>query len=127
MKTKNLHPTLLDNNFRMIPVGPDTFALVSPEDYPTLKNYTWRIVRANSSYYAKAQYTKNGKRRSVSMHRLIARTPFGLVCHHDNRKTLDNRRSNLFNMTKQAHKYLHMNNSLRIKFAPIIPDQKQFA
>ena len=124
MTQTRLLPTHVEDNFRMIPVSPDTFAIVSPEDYPTLTNYRWRLVRAKWNSYAKAEYKRDGKRFTISMHRLVARTPFGMVCHHVNSRTLDNRRQNLRNMSKADHKILHTTNSLQIKYEPITENTK---
>jgi len=58
------------------------------------------------------------------MHRFIARTPFGDVCHHINGDSLDNRFENLKNMGKQDHTMLERNNRIRIKRAPGYERQK---
>lgn len=115
-RTPNLHPQAIETNFRLVPVSPNTYAIVSPEDYPSLCNYSWRLVQARWNTYAKADYTKDGKKHTISMHRLIAKTPYGQVCHHINRRTLDNRRQNLRNMDKMAHKMLHTTDKLTIRF-----------
>jgi len=125
MIQKNHPPVPTNSNFRLLPVSPGSYCIISPEDYPQLKNYVWREVRAHFGTYIKATYTAKGRRHTVAMHRVVARTPFGMVCHHINGKTFDNRRQNLRNMSKIDHKLLHRNNSLMIKHTPPVPDQKQ--
>jgi len=56
------------------------------------------------------------------MHRLVAHTPKGMVTHHRNRNTLDNRRANLINLSPKQHHALHQNHSLLIKFGGIGPE-----
>jgi len=83
--------------------------------------FTWRAVQARSSFYAKATIYKNGLQIELSMHRFVARTPWGMICHHINGNSLDNRACNLKNWDKLSHHLHHANNKLRKKFA-IDPD-----
>lgn len=41
------------------------------------------------------------------MHRQIAHTPRGQVCHHLNGISLDNREANLLNCTPAQHNFYH--------------------
>jgi len=82
-----------------------------------LSDFKWRAVKNFKSYYAKTSVFANGKYRDVSMHRMISKTPTGMICHHRNRNSLDNRISNLINMSKKAHQMLHQNETLSIKFS----------
>ena len=91
-------------------------ALVDADEYLWMSCFRWRAVRGFRSFYAKTSIMANGRYRDVGMHRLIARTPSGMVCHHKNRNSLDNRKANLLNMSKNEHKLAHLNNSLSIKF-----------
>lgn len=100
-----------------IPLTKGLVALIDQVDFDLVNQYTWRAVKYHRSYYARGTLKANHKNRSCSMHRLISKTKAGDVCHHRNRDTLDNRRCNLVNMTKNDHKFLHLNNSLVIKFA----------
>lgn len=117
-KTKPAVPAV-PQNFKTIPVGTTHAAIVSPEDYEWLSNYTWHPVQAHFGTYAKAHYTTKGKRRSISMHRIVNQTRFGFVCHHKNGRTLDNRRENLVEMSKIDHKLHHMNNNVMKRFIPL--------
>jgi len=58
------------------------------------------------------------------MHRFVAQTPFGMVCHHKNGNPLDNRQANLANQSKLEHKLYHRNNNLLRKFE-LTPTIKQ--
>jgi len=80
--------------------------------------FTWRAVKAQHNWYAKTTITRDGKTFDISMHRFIARTPFGQVCHHINRNSLDNREANLVNMEKSAHSAEHQMNNIQVKFEP---------
>jgi len=66
----------------------DKYAIVDDEDYETLSVYKWQYT---SNGYAKRKYGKT----SLLMHRVIAKTPKGLVTDHLNHNKLDNRKSNL--------------------------------
>lgn len=99
-----------------IPLTKDLFATIDAADFDVVNLYTWRAVKYHRSYYARGTLKTDRKNRSCSLHRLIAKTKAKEVCHHRNRNTLDNRRCNLVNMSKAEHKFLHLNNSLIIKF-----------
>lgn len=109
-------PKSLDFVTVEIPLGHGRVALIDEVDLPKVEGYTWYAIKYYRSWYARTTYTKNGVRHSLSMHRLISQTPAHQVCHHRNRNTLDNRRPNLLNLTRDEHKLLHRNNSLLIKF-----------
>jgi len=100
----------------VIQVGKEYFAIVDPCYVKGLNHYRWFPRRFRKCVYAATRLGKDKNFRIMNMHRLIARTPFGMVCHHKNGNTLDNRRCNLENMTKKAHTQYHANNNLRKKF-----------
>lgn len=102
---------------KTIDLGNGMTAILNAFDYAHLYRYSWRAVKHGRAYYAKTTVGKGVKRCDLSMHRMVAHTPFGMVCHHRNRNSLDNRLENLINMTRQDHDMLHKNNSLCIKFA----------
>jgi len=52
------------------------------------------------------------------MHRFIAQTPRGMICHHRNHNSLDNRLDNLANQDKRSHTLHHQANSINIKRDP---------
>lgn len=69
--------------------------------------YKWRAIKWNFRWYAYSTRTLAGKCAGVAMHRLIANTPIGEVCHHYNKNSLDNRLANLLNQTNHDHAELH--------------------
>lgn len=78
-------------------------ALVDPADWILLPPHNWRAKLSWGGWYALRFDTVNGKTKATYMHRLIAHTPRGMICHHVNRNGLDNRRANLVNMTQSEH------------------------
>lgn len=104
------------NNCHRIDMLNGGYALVNPDTYEKYHTYPWYKVRFNKTWYAKA-VIKNGRRHdTVFLHRLVAKTPRGMVCHHDDRNGLNCLRSNLSNETKSYHHHLHMTDRVRIKF-----------
>lgn len=91
-------------------------AIVDPWRYAALMKFHWRAVQHKRSWYAKTTIYKDGKQIDISMHRFIAHTPFGMVCHHRNRNSLDNQERNLENQTKQYHDAYERNNKILIKY-----------
>lgn len=108
---------------RFIKLTQQKIAIVDDDRYDALIKFKWRAVKRRNSWYAKTTIYKNGNRIDISMHRFVAHTPFGKVTHHDNRNTLDNRRDNLINMTKENHNRIHANDTVLIKFAPVTANQ----
>jgi hypothetical protein len=84
-------------------------ALVDFEDYQKLKSRRWIVKKSAHNVYAVHKCTRHGKQTLLRMHRLIAKTPQGYECHHINGNTLDNRKSNLINLTPQEHRDIHSN------------------
>lgn len=66
--------------------------VIDSADLAWASRWTWRL---SSDGYAVRSETRNGKKRSIKLHREINRTPEGLVTDHVNGDRLDNRRSNL--------------------------------
>ncbi len=95
----------------------DMTAILDAYDYARLYRYKWRAVKHGRAYYAKTTVGVGVKQCDLSMHRMVAHTPFGMVCHHKNRNSLDNRLANLTNMTRQDHDMLHRNDTLTVKFS----------
>jgi len=99
--------SLPNENARFFKLTDDTVAIV---DYPLpdfLFGYFWRSVIWHYRRYAISTKRLDGTRCRVAMHRLIAGTPSGEVCHHYNRNSMDNRLGNLLNMTNRHHAELH--------------------
>jgi hypothetical protein len=81
---------------RMIPLTQGKFALVDDEDFDYLNQWKWCALYKKhiNTYYA----VRSGI-GATHMARLIMSTPKGMVVDHINHNTLDNRRSNLRNVT----------------------------
>jgi len=109
-------PTPMNQRPILIPLTKGLHAIIDAADFDKVSLYKWRAVKYHRSYYARSTHKTTGEKCHRSMHRLIAGTKKELVCHHRNRNTLDNRRDNLLNLTKNGHKFIHLNNSLIIKF-----------
>ena len=72
------------------------FALVDDEDFEWLNQWKWVF---NNGYAVVSKYmgggSKNTKRVTIYMHRLVNNTPKGFETDHVNRNKLDNRKKNL--------------------------------
>ncbi len=72
--------------------------LVDDEDYEKVAKYKWGAFFNGYSYYASRVVRINGKRTSISMHRIILGLDYGdslQYVDHINRNGLDNRKENL--------------------------------
>lgn len=79
-------------NSLAIPLTQGKYAIVDEDDYSMIMRYNW--------CYADG-YAYNKK--AGLMHRLIMNTPSNLVTDHQNHNTLDNRKCNLRNCTRQEN------------------------
>ena len=87
-----------------IPLSQGLFALVDPEDYEELSRHKWCATRAEHTVYA-SRGGPDGK--PILMHRVIMKTPPGMVVDHINGDGLDNRKRYLRNGTKAQNRYNH--------------------
>lgn len=90
-----------------VDIGHGLTAIVSQDLPDDFFDYVWVAVKWNFRWYAYSWKKKDGSRSRIAMHRLIAQTPPGEICHHLNKNSLDNRKANLLNMTPRAHRQLH--------------------
>lgn len=85
-----------------IPLSQGLYAIVSEEDWPKVKDYTWSATNHLHTYYASTSVIDgNGKKCRIYMHRLILETP-NLVDHID-RNGLNNKKDNLREATKSEN------------------------
>lgn len=68
---------------------------VDDDDFKELSLFHWYAPDNNGYYRARADFWKDGKKKSISMSRFITNCSKGMVVDHINGDTLDNRRSNL--------------------------------
>ncbi len=69
--------------------------MVDDADYDSVSKLKWYPFLSGSGYYLSRTSTIDGKKRTVSLHRLLMGEPKGMQVDHINGNTLDNRRSNL--------------------------------
>lgn len=74
--------------------------LYDKEDQPIVDSRKWHI---GSTGYAVWRGAEGGKKKTIRLHRLINRTPDGLVTDHINHNILDNRRANLRSCTQSEN------------------------
>jgi len=85
-------PEPANGRFRYIPLTKGRQAMVDPEDYEWLKNWSWcAMLLPDGQAYAATHL--HG--RKVYMHRLLMNAPKGMLVDHINGNGLDNRRCNL--------------------------------
>lgn len=68
------------------------FTMIDASDAAWARQWTWRLSRDG---YAVRGEVRNGKPRTIRLHRELIGTPPGLVTDHVNGNRLDNRRCNL--------------------------------
>jgi len=81
--------------------------LYDTDDQHLVTPYKWTIKKSAHCFYCVKRRYLNADANFAKMHRHIMQTPPGMECHHINFNSLDNRRSNLLNLTPADHNELH--------------------
>jgi len=78
------------------------YAKVDPEDYKSLRKYTFIARKGRNCFYAQILKpgVKAGKKLPMHMHQVILEVPNGMVVDHINNDGMDNRSANLRAATK---------------------------
>ncbi|MCG7406762.1 HNH endonuclease [Paenibacillus sp. ACRRX] len=63
---------------------------------------TWYAKLDHNNHYVYGGVSKNGKQRTILLHRLLCNDPVGMVIDHINHNTLDNRKSVNLRVVTQA-------------------------
>lgn len=74
------------------------YTIVDDEDYEYLNSFRWCAHKGGNTFYAERHSDLDPvteKRKIISMHRVIMKTPKGFYTDHINRNGLDNRKENL--------------------------------
>lgn len=88
---------------KTIPLTQNQFAIVDDGYwFEYLSRWDWlaRWSKDTQSYYAVRWEGKGEDRKTIRMSRVVAQTPEGMICDHIHHNTLDNRESELRNVTK---------------------------
>ena len=89
--------------FDFIKLQNGMYALCDPKWLHALRMLHWYAKKSRGLFYACAKVKVDGKFRFLRMHRIVAHTPDGMIAHHINGDSLDNRSANLQNMSKFEH------------------------
>lgn len=89
---------------KTIPLTQGFVAVVDEEDYENLTQFEWQTKRDRGTSYARRKTSRrDGRRKTVYMHRLILNAPPGVEVDHVNGDGLDNRRKNLRLATRELN------------------------
>jgi len=91
--------------FRKIQLSKGKYAIVDNCDFDRIGHYKWYTKKAGHTCYAQRTEYKNGRAKTVAMHREIMNASVGLLVDHINHNGLDNRRSNLRIVTPQQNSW----------------------
>ena len=71
------------------------YALIDDDDFELVSNYNWNITSNG--------YAQTTSRPKTFLHRMINKTPAGMLTDHINRNKLDNRKENLRSANKSQN------------------------
>jgi len=95
---------------KRIPLTQGQFAIVDDDDYEELSQYKWQAhwnPGTHSFYVVRSEYSPNGTKSTVLMHRHILGLELGDGKHtdHIDHNTLDNRRANIRIVTRNQNQH----------------------
>jgi len=96
-------PDFLNVPYKIIELQKGFVCKLDPDDYEKLKKYHWYACKSFHCFYVLTTFRRNGRKVFVRMHRHIMHCKTGLVVHHINHNTMDNRRKNLMILTEEEH------------------------
>jgi hypothetical protein len=83
---------------RWIPLTRGRFALVSKDDYESVRHFVWTYATCGYAY--RSVFKPDGSKTVLYMHKQLLPVPNGFEVDHRNGNTLDNRRRNLRKATR---------------------------
>lgn len=92
-------------SFRRISLTKGNFAIVDEQDFDHLCQYNWHANKAKLTFYAARHVRRIGKPALVFMHRSIMNCPDDKCIDHINHNGLDNRRTNLREVSKEQNSW----------------------
>ena len=91
---------------KQIPLTQGKIALVDDEDYERLNRHRWYAQKSRYTYYAvRKSSRKQGKQRTIYMHKEILDIPLGFETDHKNHFGLDNRKANIRSCTRGENQH----------------------
>lgn len=96
-----------DQSGKKIHLTGDYYALVDDDMFEELNRYKWSSHITHGNCYAVRKTYINLKPVFIYMHRVVAKTPPDMVCHHIYGNSLDNRRAHLQNLARGEHDFIH--------------------
>jgi hypothetical protein len=88
---------------KKIKLNQNFVVIVDNDVYDYLIQFDWKVLKAKYTNYARRSICKNGKVKTVLMHREIMNTPKNLYVDHKDHNGLNNQKSNLRNCTNSEN------------------------
>lgn len=84
-----------------IPLTRNQIAIVDDHWFDYLNQWKWKALwnKDTKSFYAATETGGRKNKKTLYMHRIVAKTPAGMICDHIHHNTLDNRECELRNVT----------------------------
>jgi hypothetical protein len=83
----------IEGNIAYVPLPHGREAIIDAEDAELVGKYNWSLY--SKGYAATSVRAANGKKKTLSLHRLVMNPPDGMDIDHIHGETLDNRKSQL--------------------------------
>lgn len=90
----------------IVPLTKGKVTVISDEDFPLVFPYKWSASKSHYNWYARRGERRNGKMKTIYMHRVIAGTPKNKVTHHEDTDSLNNCRDNLVDCSRAYNTHI---------------------
>src|SRR3972149_4572931 len=98
---------------KRIPLTQGQYALVDDWNYDYLNQWKWYAYKRKNTYYAQRNIRINGKRTTLSLHRIIMKTPKGMTTDHKDFNGLNYQEYNMRNCTSAQNTMHRKKHSVR--------------
>lgn len=115
---KPIRQIRIEGNIAYVPLTRGYEAIIDVSDVSLIDNFNWCVQKSARSVYAVRSERRNGKQRTIFMHRVIMGEPDGLQVDHEDGNGLNNRRKNLRRATvsqNQQNSRVRLNNKTGFK------------
>ena len=95
MKRRKSSAIIVDGDVAFVELTQGLFATIDASDIDKVNSFVWCAAKNGRNVYAQSQCKKNGKTKTVQMHRLLIECPDGLHVDHIDRCGINNKKNNL--------------------------------
>jgi hypothetical protein len=95
MKRRKASAITIEGNVAFVELTQGLFATIDASDVDKVRDFVWCAAKSGRNIYAQSSFKKNGKTKTVQMHRLLIECLSGFHVDHIDRNGINNKKDNL--------------------------------